>query len=206
MCLTCGTTEKDPRQGSPLSAWMGRATEEDWPKRSSYRQLQEARKKDSDGAITPVKAVYVPAQLALPGSPQAKQLCHLHAQLSLGQSCHRQKNLASMHAGDASVVSNSLQPCRLWPARILCQKVGFSKQEYWSVLANTDCHTLLEHYISCCPSCQLPWIPGAARTPETQAAALLPPLALTGANASPPGQTQEQTPVDNPYPEVEIKP
>ena len=31
-----------------------------------------------------------------------------------------------------------------------------SRQEYWSVLANTGCHTLLEHYISCCPSHQLP--------------------------------------------------
>jgi len=28
----------------------------------------------------------------------------------------------------------------------------------------------------------------------------------TGANPSPPGQPQEQTPVDNPYPEVEINP
>ena len=33
---------------------------------------------------------------------------------------------------------------------------GFSNQDYWSVLANTGCHTLLEHCISCCPSCQLP--------------------------------------------------
>ena len=33
---------------------------------------------------------------------------------------------------------------------------GFSRREYWNVLANTGGHTLLEHYISCCPSCQLP--------------------------------------------------
>ena len=33
---------------------------------------------------------------------------------------------------------------------------GFSRQEYWSILANTSFHTLLEHYISCCSSCQLP--------------------------------------------------
>ena len=33
---------------------------------------------------------------------------------------------------------------------------GFSRQEYWNVLANTGYHTLLEHYISCCPSRQLP--------------------------------------------------
>ena len=56
----------------------------------------------------------------------------------------------------ASVVSDSLQSYRLWPARLLCQGEGFSRQEYWSVLANTGCHTLLEHYISCCPGCQLP--------------------------------------------------
>ena len=42
--------------------------------------------------------------------------------------------------------------------------------------------------------------------PETQAAAPPPGLALTGANPSPPGQPQEQTPVDDPHAEVEIKP
>ena len=105
-----------------------------------------------------------------------------------------------------SVISNSLQPHRLWPAWLLCQGGGFSRQEHWSVLANTGCCTLLEHYISCCPSHQLPWVPGAARTPATQAAAPPPHLALTGANPSPPGQPQEQTPVDAPHAEVEIKP
>ena len=34
----------------------------------------------------------------------------------------------------------------------------------------------------------------------TQAAVPPPHLALTGANPSPPGQPQEQTPVDDPYP------
>ena len=49
-------------------------------------------------------------------------------------------------------------------------------------------------------------MPTAARTPATEAAAPLPHLALTGANPSPPGQPQKQTPVDDPYTEVEIKP
>ena len=70
--------------------------------------------------------------------PQARKALHLWAQ--------------------ASVVSNSLQPCRLRPGRLLCKGGGFSRQEYWSVWANTGCHTLLEHYISCCPSHQLPWV------------------------------------------------
>ena len=33
---------------------------------------------------------------------------------------------------------------------------GFSRQEYWSILANSGCHTLLEHCISCYPSHQPP--------------------------------------------------
>ena len=159
------TTEKDPRQESTLSAWTGRATEKDWPKRPSDHQLQEARKKDSDRAITPTaEAVHVPAHLVPPGSPQAKQLHHLHAQLSLGQICHRQKKFVSMCAG------------LLWSCLTFCDPVdcglpsfsvrrGFSRQEYWSALANTGCHTLLEHCISCCPS---RWVSGAARTPATQ--------------------------------------
>ena len=49
-------------------------------------------------------------------------------------------------------------------------------------------------------------MPGAARTLATQAAASHPHLALTGANSGPPGQPQEQTPVDDPHAEVEIKP
>jgi len=40
----------------------------------------------------------------------------------------------------------------------------------------------------------------------TQAAAPPPHLALTGANPSPPGQPQEQSPVDDTQAGVEIKP
>ena len=52
------------------------------------------------------------------------------------------------------IVSDSLLPCSLWLDKFLCQGGGFSRQEYWSALANTGCHILLEHCISCCPSCQ----------------------------------------------------
>ena len=152
-----------------------------------------------------MEAVHVPVHLARPGSLQAKQLHHLHAQLSLGQSWHRQKESCTYVHRGTLVVPNSLQPCSLWPARLLCQGGGFSRQEYWSVLANTGCQTLLEHYISDCSSHQLSWVLIAARTLVTQAAAPPPLLALTGANPSPPGQPQEQSPVDDPHVEVEIK-
>ena len=206
MCLMPWTTEKDPRQWSHLSVWMGGATEKDWPKRPSDPKLQEAWKTDSYRAITPVvEAVHAPAHLALPGSLKAKQLRHLHAQFLLGQNCHRQKTSCIYVHRVTLVVSDSLPPCRPWPARLLGQGGGLSRKEYWNQLANTGCHTLLEHYISCFPNCKRPWVLGAARTPETQAAAPPPHLALTGANPSPPGQPQEQTPVDDPYAEVKIK-
>ena len=120
---------------------------------TSYKRL----KKGSDRTTTPVtEAVHVPAHLALPGSPLAKQLHHLHTQLPPGQSCHRQKESCIYACRVASVMSDSFRPYKLWPAGLLCQGGGFSRQKYWNVLANTGCHTLLEHYISCCPSCQLP--------------------------------------------------
>ena len=155
-------------------------------------------KKDSDRAITPaVKAVCVPAHQAPPGSLQAKLLGHLHAQLSLGQSCHRQKSCIYAHRF-ASVVSDPLRPCRQCPARLLCQVGvgvgGFSREEYWSILANTGCHTVLEHYISCCPShqflstwcCQNPCNPRSCTTstPGPHRRKPKPSRAASGANPS----------------------
>ena len=46
--------------------------------------------------------------------------------------------------------------------------------------AGVGCHTLSEHYISCGPNFQLPWVPGAARAPATQAAARPPHLSHRG--------------------------
>jgi len=158
----------------------------------------DTRGSKKDTAITPVvEAVRVPAHLVLPGFLQAKQLRTLNSHWGRAATLEKRSRVYACRV--ASVVSNSLQPCRLWPARLLCQGGGFSRQESWSVLANTGSHTLLKHCISCCPSRQLPWVPGAARTPATQAAAPPPHLALMGANPSPPGQPQEQTPVDNPH-------
>ena len=168
---------------------------------TSYKRLEKRRW----SAVTPVvEAVCVPAHLAPPGSLQDNQLCHLHAQPSLGQSCHRQEKACVCAHRVASAVSGSLQPCRLWPARLLCQ--GVLQARTLERIGQYRLPYLLEHCISCCPSRQSPWGPGAARTPATQAAAPPPHLALTGADPSPPGQPQEQTPVDDPHAEVEIKP
>ena len=193
---------RTPGKGA-LSVWMGGATKKDWPKRPSDCQLQRLEKRLWEGHTSCSGGSSCPCTLVMPGSPQAKQLHLLHGQLSLGQSCHRQESCVYV-LRVTSVLSDSLWPCRLWPSRLLCQGGQFSRQEHWSVLANAGCHTLLEHYISCSPSCQPPWVPGAARAPATQAAA--PPPHLTGADPSPPGHPREQTPLDDPRAEVEIKP
>jgi len=85
---------------------------------------------------------------------------------------------------------------------------GFSVRGFLQarILEHIGCHVLLENYISCYPSRQLPWVLGAFRCPATQAAASPPLLALTGATPSPPGQPQERTSVNSVHAKVEIKP
>ena len=66
--------------------------------------------------------------------PHKPSSCTTFAQLSLRQSCyHRQKNSCIYARRVALVMSNSLRPCGLLPAWLLCQRGGFSRQEYWSI-------------------------------------------------------------------------
>ena len=117
---------------------------------ASYKRLEKRLQKghNSCGGGSPCHCTLGAARVP---SSQATVLPS-HSTL-LGQSFHRQKNSCTYTCWVASVVSYSLRPCGLWLARLLCQGVGFTRQEYWSVLAHTGCHTLLEHSISCCPSC-----------------------------------------------------
>ena len=98
--------------------------EEDWPKRPSDHQLQEAQKK-TDRAITPAaEAVCVPEHLAPPGSLQAKQLHHLHAQLTLGRAAtgKKKKSLVFMHAESLRSYPTLCDP-------VDCGLPGFSVRE-----------------------------------------------------------------------------
>ena len=56
-----------------------------------------------------------------------------------------------------------------------------------------------------CPALVASGSPGAARVPAIQAAMPPPHLVLSGADPRPPGQPQEQIPLDDPHPEVGIK-
>ena len=113
---------KGPQARKPSKCLNGWSSRERLAKEAFCLPAIRASIKDSDRAITPMEeAVRVPAHLAPPVSLQTKQLCHLHTQLSLGQSCHRQKMSCTYACKVASVVSDSLWPWRLWPARLLCQ-------------------------------------------------------------------------------------
>ena len=103
-----------------------------------------------------METVCVPEHLELRGSPQANQLNYLHTQLLLGQSCHRQKSLPSMYTGLLPQCLTLFFPVDCGLPGFSIREWEFSRQEYRNILANTGFHTLLEVYISCCPSHQLP--------------------------------------------------
>ena len=92
-----------------------------------------------------MEAVCVPEHLVPPGSPQAKQLHHLHAQLSLGEELPQANKKRVL----CFCVQDRFGPVWLFATlyAVACQaslsERGFSRQEYWSVLADIGCHTLL---------------------------------------------------------------
>ena len=111
----------------------------------------------------------------------------------------KNKNSCIYACGITLVVSNSVT---LWT---VSSYQAFLSGDSPSKNAGVGCHTFLEHCFLL-PSSQLPWAAGAARATATYAAAPPPHLALTGEDPSPPGQPQEQTPVDDPHAAVGIKP
>ena len=81
-----------------------------------------------------MEAVHVATHLELPGSGKLR---HLHAQLSLGQSCHRpkKKSLASMQTGSLHACPTLCDPVD-WPDRLLCKGVYHNKntEAHWPIL------------------------------------------------------------------------
>ena len=134
--------------------------------------------------------------------PATQQLCQLHAQPSLGQSCTGE-SLVPMHAGPLQLIQRF---ATLWT--VACQasvSVGFSRQEYCSVLAATGCHVLLKHIFPAARAanplstwcCQNPCDPSSTTTstPGPRRGKPKSSRATSGAN-----------PVEDPSAEVEIKP
>ena len=87
-----------------------------------------------------MESVHVPEHLVPPGSPQAKQLCHLHAKLSLRHSCHRQKKVLHLCTQGHFSSVRLLVTLQTVACQAFLSGRGFSRQEYWSVLANTGAY------------------------------------------------------------------
>ena len=92
--------------------------------------------KDTDRSVTPGWRYSMAWHTAPPGSPHAKQLSHLQAQLLLGPRCHSQHTYIYISCVCAS---GSLPSCPslCWPVAyvLLCQgSPGRNTGEYWPVL------------------------------------------------------------------------
>ena len=140
----------------------------------------------------------------LPGSLQAKQLSTFTLNAHWGRAAKGKKSLVSMSTGLLRQCLTLCYPVDCGLSGFSIKEWGFSRQEYWSVLANTGFHTLLELCISCYPSCQLSEY---LVLPEPLQPKQLDHLHTWPSQGKPnsPGKPQEQTPVDNPHVQVEIK-
>ena len=120
MCLTHQNNREGPQAREPSKCLNGQSYRERLTRGlliASYKRLE----KKTDRAKAPmVEAVHVPVHLVPPESPQTKQLCHLHAQLSLGQSCHRPKRISRLY------MQGSLQSCPTICSPVDCGLPGFS--------------------------------------------------------------------------------
>ena len=89
-----------PQARKPYKFVNGQSYGERLAKEAFWSPATRGSKKDSERATTPAaKTISVPTHLVSPGSVQANQLYNLHAQHSVGQSCHMQKRLMAMHSG-----------------------------------------------------------------------------------------------------------
>ena len=123
-----------PHPGCTFKCLNGRSYGERLGKESFQSPATRGSKKDSDRAMTPVaEAVRVPAHLVPPGSLQAKQLCHLHTQPSLRQSCHRGKKKKKSCVYVHRVASGCLTLCH----PVDCGLPGFSVRDGGSPGKNT---------------------------------------------------------------------
>ena len=113
--------KEGPQAREPSKCLNGQSYRERLAKEAFRLPATRGSKKDSDGAITPaMEAAYVPPHFVLPGSLQAKKLQPLHAQLSLGQSCHRRKRNSCVYT------HRSLRSCPTRSNPVDCGLLGFS--------------------------------------------------------------------------------
>ena len=127
-----------------MPEWM--ELQRNWPKRPSDHQLQEAQKKrlrqghNSWGRDSPVTLHTLCCQG--PCKPSSCTTFRLHSHWGRAATS-KKKNLAFIHAGSHWSCPTLDEPVDYGLPAFSVREKGFSRQEYWSVSANTGCHTLL---------------------------------------------------------------
>ena len=111
---------------------MGRATEKDWPKKPSDCQLQETQNKTLIGPELLRQRQSVSLHTCCPGSCKPSSCATFTLNPHWGRAAAGKKKSCIYACRVALILSNSLQTCGLWPARLLCQ--GVLWQKYWSGL------------------------------------------------------------------------
>ena len=132
-----------PQAREPSKCLNGQSYRERLAKKTFCLPATRGSKKDSDRAITPAaEAVHVPAHLVPPGALQAKQLRHLHAQLSLGQSCHRQKK-SCVYAHKVTPTLYDPVDCGLPGSVVLQARILEHIGQYWLPYPSRSLYFLL---------------------------------------------------------------
>ena len=121
-------SREGPQVREPSNFLNGRSYGERLAREAFWLPATRGSKKASDRAITLVaEAVHVPAHLLPPRSLKTKHLHHFHAQLSLGQSCHRQKK--KKKSCTQFMRTEPLQSCPTLGDPVDCGLPGFSVRE-----------------------------------------------------------------------------
>ena len=102
---------------------------------------------------------------------------------------------------------DSLQPCRLLPVACQASLSGSRvlQARILECIGEYCCHTLLEYYIFCFPSCQLPRVAGASRPLQSKQLHPLHTRPSQGQTQVPQGSLRSKTPVDDSHTEVKIQ-
>ena len=152
MCLM-HRTEKGAQAREFSKCLNGRSYGERLAKDAFLSPATRGSKKDSDRAVTPAaEAVPVPAHLVPPESPASQAAAPpVRSTLTRAELPQAKKSLESMHEGSLWSCPTLCDPvdCGLSGQGILQARILEHIAQYWL-------RTLLEHYISCCPSRQLP--------------------------------------------------
>ena len=108
------------------SKYLNRRSYGERPAKEASDHSKKLEKKTDRAKASIVEAVHVPVHLAPPESLQTKQAMPPSCSTLTGVELPQAKKSCVYACRVTLVVSDSLRPCGLWPARLICQRGGGS--------------------------------------------------------------------------------